>query len=169
MDFPDNQSNWRAWFAKYGPRLLLFARQQTKSLSDAEDVLQEAIVRTWRNRLEYGSPAIASVYQAIRYAAMDLGRRDGRRKIREQRVLELEPDESNWFVCPLEEKERNGTLQEAMKSLPQEQREVIVLKIWGEMTFDEIGRTLNISPNTAASRYRYALGSLKKVLTPTVL
>ncbi len=117
MDFADNQSNWRAWFAHYGPRLLLFARQQTKNLYDAEDVLQEAMVRSWRNRNECGNPVIARVYQAIRYAAMDLGRKDKRRKIREQRVQEPEWNESNWFVCPMEEKERNRTLQEAMKSL----------------------------------------------------
>ncbi len=169
MDIADNQSNWRAWFANYGPRLLLFARQQTKTLSDAEDVLQEAMVRSWKNHNECGKPVIARVYQAIRYATMDLGRRDTRRKIRELRVQEPESNESNWFVCPLEEKERNRTLQDAMKNLPLEQREVLVLKIWGEMTFEEIGRTLNISPNTAASRYRYALGSLKKVLTPAIL
>ena len=45
--------------------------------------------------------------------------------------------------------------------LPPEQKEVLTLKIWGELTFDEIGRTLDLSLNTVASRYRYALRKLK--------
>ncbi len=168
MDFADNHPNWKNWFATYGPRLLLFARHQTKSLSDAEDVLQEAIVRVWKNRQEGDNPNTSAIFKAIRYAALDLGRRDSRRRVRERRVVEEEGEQSKWFAepCPLEEKERNNTLQDAMKNLPLEQREVVVLKIWGELTFDEIGKTLNISPNTAASRYRYGLGALKKILTP---
>ena len=42
-----------------------------------------------------------------------------------------------------------------------EQKEVLTLKIWGELTFDEIARTLDASLNTVASRYRYALQKLK--------
>ena len=42
-----------------------------------------------------------------------------------------------------------------------EQKEVLTLKIWAELTFDEIARTLDLSLNTVASRYRYALCKLK--------
>ncbi len=48
-----------------------------------------------------------------------------------------------------------------MDRLPPEQKEVLTLKIWGELTFDEIGRTLDLSLNTVASRYRYALQKLR--------
>ena len=51
-----------------------------------------------------------------------------------------------------------------MKSLPVEQREVVVLKIWGGLTFQCIGEAIHASPDTAASRYRYALQSLRKVI-----
>ena len=40
-------------------------------------------------------------------------------------------------------------------------RKVLTLKIWGELTFDEIAQTLELSLNTVASRYRYALQKLK--------
>jgi RNA polymerase sigma-70 factor (ECF subfamily) len=52
----------------------------------------------------------------------------------------------------------------ALKLLPGEQREVLTLKIWNELTFAEIASALGISQNTAASRYRYALATLKKHL-----
>jgi RNA polymerase sigma-70 factor (ECF subfamily) len=57
-------------------------------------------------------------------------------------------------------------LAAAVERLPNEQREVVILKIWNELTFAEIGSVLEISQNTAASRYRYALGALKKILQP---
>jgi RNA polymerase sigma-70 factor (ECF subfamily) len=49
----------------------------------------------------------------------------------------------------------------ALMSLPLEQREVVSMKCFDEMTFADIGKVLNISPNTAASRYRYGLQKLR--------
>jgi hypothetical protein len=45
-------------------------------------------------------------------------------------------------------------------------REIMILRAWGEMTFEEAAAVLDISPNTAASRYRYALAKLKERLKP---
>ena len=53
-----------------------------------------------------------------------------------------------------------------MSLLPVAQREVVVLHVWGGLTFSEIADTLSISSNTVASRYRYALGKLREVLKP---
>ncbi len=55
-------------------------------------------------------------------------------------------------------------VREALAELPAEQAEMIVLRIWHELTFAEIGQTLDISPNTAASRYRYGLEKLRTIL-----
>jgi RNA polymerase sigma-70 factor (ECF subfamily) len=57
-------------------------------------------------------------------------------------------------------------LDSALKELPAEQREVIVLHVWGQMTFEEAAAALEISANTAASRYRYGLAKLKEQLKP---
>ena len=51
-----------------------------------------------------------------------------------------------------------------LAALPCDQREVIVLKIWHAHTFEEIGELLDISPNTAAGRYRYGLQKLRLFL-----
>ncbi len=58
-------------------------------------------------------------------------------------------------------------VREAVAELPAEQAEVVVLKIWHGLTFAEIGQTLDISPNTAASRYRYGLEKLRTILGET--
>ena len=52
-------------------------------------------------------------------------------------------------------------LAQALTELPEQQRTVVVLKVYEEMTFAEIAAALRISPNTAASRYRYGLEKLK--------
>jgi RNA polymerase sigma-70 factor (ECF subfamily) len=62
------------------------------------------------------------------------------------------------------EDESQRALVAALDLLPREQREVLVMKIWNELTFAEIASALEISQNTAASRYRYALAALKKNL-----
>ena len=60
-------------------------------------------------------------------------------------------------------------LEEAVQQLSKDQQEVVVLKVWGELTFKKVASTLQICNNTAASRYRYALDNLKKQLTPSMI
>ncbi len=53
-----------------------------------------------------------------------------------------------------------------MTVLPAEQRAVLHLKLWEELTFEQIAETLELSPNTAASRYRYGIDKLRDALRP---
>lgn len=64
----------------------------------------------------------------------------------------------------LESAEEAARVNEALLALPVEQREVVVLKLYQNMTFKEIARVTGASQNTAASRYRYALAKLKEIL-----
>lgn len=164
----DTSATWKDYFDQWAPALLLFAKQQSSNPADAEDIVQEAFVKVWR---KYGHQKTtkALLYSAVRTTAIDFSRSFGRRKIRENRVYEEGDGETVWFQRRLETKERNSMLEEAVQSLSKEQQEVVVLKIWGELTFQEIASTLNISNNTAASRYRYGLDHLKKQLTPTLI
>lgn len=167
-------TEWREWLETYGPKMLLFARQQTRSQQDAEDVLQDAIVKLVekiRNDDFVGGPEAWQpyLYTAIRRLAIDLSRRDDRRKRREDAVG-LETGEEHqeafhpWFESESSDDETRIQLEDKLKELPGKFSEVIIMKIWGERTFAEIGEILGISQNTAASRYRYGLEALKKSL-----
>ena len=151
---------WKDWFAKHGGKLLLFARQQARFSDDAEDLLQEAFVRIWRLYGHTGEVAPGLVYRAIRRLAIDWARSLDRRKIREEKVS-LDSPLSSSFDRSLEKSERVQALLRSVEKLPKEQGEVLTLKIWGEMTFEEISRTLELPQNTVASRYRYALQKLR--------
>jgi RNA polymerase sigma-70 factor (ECF subfamily) len=52
----------------------------------------------------------------------------------------------------------------ALKRLPEPYREVITLKTWGDLTFAEVASVLGIPANTAASRYRYGLAEMRKLM-----
>jgi RNA polymerase sigma-70 factor, ECF subfamily len=57
-------------------------------------------------------------------------------------------------------------LQSALLELPEEQREVVVLRVWSGLTLEETASLTEVSLNTAASRYRYALNKLRERLKP---
>ncbi len=156
-------SDWRAWFDCYGARLLLVARQWTRSGADAEDVVQEAFVRYWRQQRQLAGDPLPLLITSVRRAALDLIRRSARRERREQVHVDLHAEA--WFEPHPEGDERSNTLEEAVEQLPSEQREVLVLKVWGGLTFGQIAEQLELSPNTAASRYRYALEALRDKLS----
>ena len=133
-----------------------------RSAADAEDIVQEAFVKFWRRNHDVDNRPL--LYAAVRSLALDFIRRDARRARREVAVFaEAEPAIEPEFEL---EDDTQSSLAAAVESLPRDQREVLVLKIWNELTFSEIAGALGISQNTAASRYRYALSNLKKTLQP---
>ncbi|MDR2429773.1 MAG: sigma-70 family RNA polymerase sigma factor [Puniceicoccales bacterium] len=154
--------DWKVWFAQNGSRFLLCARQWTRSLADAEDALQDAFVRFWRHQRHLPGEPSALLITSIRRAALDRIRRESRRSNREQAALVLDGEPVSWFEPAADE--RDQFLQEALEQLPDAQRQVVALKIWGGLTFEDIGKQLRCSPNTAASRYRYALSKLRELL-----
>jgi len=160
LDNMNTEPIWKSWFARHGAKLLLFARQQSRRPDEAEDLLQEAFVRIWRLYGHTGEVAPGLVYRAIRRLAIDWARSIDRRQARENRVA-LDNPLSLSFDRTLEQDERKQALLRAVDRLPHAQKEVVTLKIWGELTFDEISQTLDESLNTVASRYRYALQKLR--------
>jgi RNA polymerase sigma-70 factor, ECF subfamily len=154
-------SDWEQWLARHAPALLLFARQQASCEADAQDLVQEAVVESWRRQRQGAPPPLALVYATIRRRAIDLARRDGRRADREV-AAHLDGPQC-WFDAGVEEQERSLSLQKAMSQLPEIYRQVVTLKVWGGLTFMEIEEALEIPANTAASRYRYGLMELRSL------
>ena len=154
-------SGWDQWLVRHAPKFLLFARQQTRCEADARELMQDAVVEAWRLCKIDALPGTGLVFGLIRRRAIDLARRNDRRAARETIAHEELP--ANWFEPDIEDRERARLLQTALEQLPASQREVVTLKIWGELTFAEIAEALEIPANTAASRYRYALEELRTI------
>lgn len=163
MENVATDENWKTSFSELAPGLVLFARQWARSAADAEDIVQEAFVRFWRTQRDVSNRGL--LYATVRSIALDFLRRDSRRARREFTVAS-ESDQTTQPTFDIED-ESQRELVAALDVLPPEQREVLTLKIWNDLTFAEIAKVLEISQNTAASRYRYALAALKKNLAST--
>ena len=157
----DEPDRWREWLDRHGPALVLFARQWSATRADAEDAVQNGFLKFWRTRDAAREP-LPYLYACLRTAAMDLGRGE-RRRDRYERANE-QPDAAA-FEFPVERHEREAAIETAIGQLPGDQREVVVMKIWGGLTFAQIGEALGVPLSTAASRYRYALTRLEQELS----
>jgi RNA polymerase sigma-70 factor (ECF subfamily) len=143
-------------------RLVRFSVALTRNQHDAEDAVQTALLRVARQPqllLPITCPW-AYLLRMVRNEALLIARR----KKRWTKAVNLNDIVSS---CPVDEIEREETYRAvwtALRTLPPEQAEVVVLKIWEDMTFAEIGTVLEESPNTVASRYQYAMAKLSKRL-----
>lgn len=162
MEHVATHEDWKTCFAELAPGLVLFARQFVRSGADAEDIVQEAFVRFWRKQHCITNRAL--LFATVRSISLDLLRRDARRARREATAIAESEHEVAPHFDPRDDTQQ--ALAQAIDRLPAEQREVLVMKIWNELTFADIASVLGISQNTAASRYRYALGALKKSFAP---
>jgi RNA polymerase sigma-70 factor, ECF subfamily len=161
------QTDWERWVSTNAPGLLLFARQQSRCEADAQDLVQEAVVEAWQRKAGGAPPPVALVFATIRRRAVDWGRSQDRRVAREAAVQAETPQ--CWFDDGIEDRERSRLIEEAMRKLQEDYREVVTLKTWGGLTFAEIAEALEIPANTAASRYRYGLEELRKALGSKML
>jgi len=146
-------------------RLVRYASTLTRQRDDAEDAVQAALVRI---ALRPGLLARARYPWAY---LLKITRNEALNIVRRRRPMRslTRPDARIWSDAPPHgQEEIHQLVRLALRKLPSTQAEVVVLKIWEEMTFAEIGEILGQSPNTAASRYRYALQKLSQHLHAVV-
>jgi RNA polymerase sigma-70 factor (ECF subfamily) len=146
-------------------RLVRYAEAISRRREDAEDALQAAMIKLAQHpeRLAQAQQPWAYFVKMVRNETLKLA--ESRRS--RSRIVELlrswSKRSQEWW---LPEDDWREQIQAAVKRLPPEQAEVVVLKVWEELTFAEIAEVLGESPNTAASRYRYALEKLSRLLQP---
>jgi RNA polymerase sigma-70 factor (ECF subfamily) len=136
--------------------LILYGRALGLSHGESEDVLQETFVVLMGLAAVPAKPEHYCV-RSFRNRALNHRRSLWRRLTREWESL-------RWFEKTPEETPEERAAMKSLADLPVEQREVIVLKVWHGCTFEEIGNLLEISPNTAAGRYRYGLQKMRLTL-----
>ncbi len=129
----------------------------------AEDVLQQVFVKlARRGRLEDIEAVSSYLRRAVRnecYGA--LRRRSHARHVAHARALLAAAPDPGW-ADPHED--LRAALEEALKALAPAQREVVYMKVYEKMTFRQIAAATGVAVNTAASRYRYALTHLRRLL-----
>ena len=154
-------------YDEHAQPLHAFLLNLTRAEADTRDLLQDLFIKLARdeNLLRGVREERAFLIRLAHNAAIDLIRRRATRdKTRENFASDIlspfapasDPDEATF----------RNELAAALADLPPDQRAVAHLKLWEKMTFEQIAAALEVSPNTAASRYRYALDKLRARLRP---
>src|ERR1051326_8617695 len=140
----------------YGPLLVLYARQWCCT---PEDVVQDAFLK-FVALAQPPRDAVAWLYRVVRNGAIDASKTARRRKERESAAARP----TRWFV----EAEIDGLDTQAaitaMERLPIEQREVIVARLWGELSFEQIAELAGCSASTAFRRFSAGIDALRQEL-----
>jgi RNA polymerase sigma-70 factor (ECF subfamily) len=150
----------------HAPALFAFVLNLTRDEADTRDVLQEIFHQLARSPtlLVGARDPRAFLLRLAHNRAIDLIRRRTARQRRHEQVMEsvamfstsADPDTQTF----------RQALATALGQIPEDQRAVVHLKLWEDLTFDQIADLLGIPPNTAASRYRYGLDKLRDQLRP---
>jgi RNA polymerase sigma-70 factor (ECF subfamily) len=152
----------------HAPALFRFLIRLTGDEAAVKDILQEIFIRLAREPdLLRGVAAPRSyLFRMAHRLAIDHARREETRVRYAERAGEEKEIAAPPVISESDAAWRRERLAGALATLPPDQRAVVLLKVWEGLTFAEIGETLEISPDTAASRYRYALNKLRDALRP---
>ncbi len=148
---------------RFAARLFWAALRMLDHRQDAEDAVQQVFADFIRAsaRLTQVNDLSAYLFSSLRHAAQKAATRARRQPIAD---TELAADTAVMTSECEVDSPHDERLRRCLARLPRKQREIIALKIDGELTFSQIAEVLGVSPNTAASRYRLALEKLRTAL-----
>lgn len=148
------------------PPLALFARTWCDC---PEDAVQEALLELIKQPQLPDEP-IAWLYQAVRWRAISLARGDNRRRQRQQIAgRDSAGSEDRWFTQTRSVDDPavldDVDLQEALQGLDEAQRAIVVARIWGDQTFEQIAEAMELSRSSVHRRYQQAIAQLQELLS----
>ena len=141
--------------------LVLFAKQWKHA--NAEDVVQEAFLRLMKQKVFPNNP-MAWLLTTVRNLSNNELRSHTRRKKREFAVQE---SKGLFDVPESEQKEEVERMIQALESLALTYREIIVAKIWGGLTYEEIAEMTASSRSSVHRKYQEGIRMLGEMLTET--
>ena len=165
-----SRESFRLIYEKYADGLLSLAANLLNDKADAEDVLQDVFISFVKAVEKFHLRGSLKAYLTTCVVNRS---RDYMRKNRRRQNLSVNREEQATTVVknPVQlavHSEQLQKLSDAITELPYEQREVIVLRLHGDMRFKQIAGLQNISIKTAQSRYRYGLDRLRTILNGEV-
>jgi RNA polymerase sigma-70 factor, ECF subfamily len=159
---PPTEATLTRLHADYAVSAYRFAWSVTKDESLAQEVVQELFLKLARDAglITTAESERAVIFTLTRNLALDALRR---RSTREDALQKFAGESPGWFLptADAEAEEIRTQITAALATLPEEQRSVIHLHVWEELTFREIGELLDLPTQTVASRYRYGLEKLR--------
>lgn len=151
-------------FQRYGGRVLAYVRAMAGPRFPAEDAVQEIFLTLWQKAGLYapqGGDAAGWIFTITRHKVFDIQRSHGR--VKDVGSLDLDllspvSDPEDPFLAP--------SLHKALSMLPTDQAQPIRMAYYGDLTYDETARRLDIPLGTLKTRIRTGLASLRQYLAP---
>ncbi len=145
-----------------GTALVLYARQWSRT---PEDVVQEAFLRLMDQREPPRNP-VAWLYRVVRNEAFNAARAAARRKRHESAAAEDGDSHptSSWFDRSTEQPFDAQEATEALERLAHAERETVVARLWGGLSFEEVAALTGVSTSTAYRRYHSGIQALRERL-----
>lgn len=140
--------------SKHQRSLELFASQWT---SAPEDCVQEAFLRLHRSDQNIANHR-AWLFRVVRNLAIDQRRSEASRTQREQFVGRQRP----MFSHDVQQSVDGQELRLALEALDDGQREIVVARIWGKLTLEEISESFGIAVSTVHRRYTTGIQKLQQ-------
>jgi RNA polymerase sigma factor (sigma-70 family) len=146
----------RLW-DEHGAALTLYARQWCDA---PEDVVQDAFLTLVRQNAAPDNP-VGWIYRVVRNRAINASKSRGRKARREAAAAAGgEP----WFETAEGDRIDARAAAEALRDIPEDQRETIIARLWGGLSFDEISQLTGGSISTVHRCYQRGLTALRERL-----
>jgi RNA polymerase sigma-70 factor (ECF subfamily) len=155
-------------YQDHAPALFRFLIRLTGNEAEVKDILQDIFVRLAKSpgMLEKVDSPRAYLFRMAHRLAIDRMRREQTRQRYDERARQESEAQLSPPAADHDEAWRQKLLADSLSALPDEQKAVVLLKIWEGLTFAQVAEVLEIPADTAASRYRYALDKLRDALRP---
>ncbi len=158
LPWPQSMAEFDALIEATQHRLIQFAFCRLHSAADAEDVVQDVFVRAYRHRERYRKVdnAVPFLFRMVANRATDLLRK---RRHAAAPLEDLAAEQRTGDGA-----DRQRWIETLLGRLPARQAEAIRLRIYGELSFDAVARSVGCSVPTVKSRFRYGIQKLRKLL-----
>lgn len=151
----------------YRDRVYRLALRLCGNEADADEAAQDAFLAAWKGLPNFRGESKFStwLYQLVNHAAIDLLRRE-KRQVSAEDIDEVDaPDAAPSPHRLAERNEQRQAVREAVLALPEEQRQVVVLRFMEELSYEEIGAALHLPAGTVKSRLNRAKAALREILS----
>lgn len=166
--WPETPSEFGELVDVFQHRLVRYAFRRMGSIEDAEDAIQHVFVKAFQNRHKLKSVRQVGpyLYRMAANACIDLIRKRGRRNETTLNSLDESPvsivlHDNRESIQAVEESRR---IESLLCKLPQRQAEAVRLRVFDELSFQEIAEVFGCSEATAKSRFRYGLEKVKRLI-----
>jgi RNA polymerase sigma-70 factor (ECF subfamily) len=153
------QKQLAEWYEAHGTKLMLYARQWNTD-QQAEDIVQDAFIKLLKQR-RCPDNVMAWLFRVVRNTSISIVRRLQRRR---QAGRKFQHREVLWFESRSDDFIDARLAKNILQKLPSNLCEIVLLRIWGQMSFKEIAQVMNKSIPWIHNEYKTALEMIRKNL-----